>query len=60
MKVPCKNCPDRHSKCHSECEKYKKFIAENEKRKSCMRAENDLLGIDIGRLKHMINNRSNK
>lgn len=22
---PCLNCPDRHFKCHSECEKYKKF-----------------------------------
>ena len=22
MKVPCKDCPDRHYKCHSECEKY--------------------------------------
>lgn len=57
MTAPCKDCPDRHYKCHSECEKYKAFIAENEKRKSCMRAENDLLGMDIGRLKHLNNNR---
>ena len=47
MTAPCKDYPDRHYKCH----------AENEKRKSCMRAENDLLGMDIGRLKHLNNNR---
>ena len=38
MTAPCKDCPDRHYKYHSECEKYKAFIAENEKRKACMRA----------------------
>lgn len=24
-KAPCKNCPDRHLGCHSDCEKYKEF-----------------------------------
>lgn len=23
--VPCKDCPDRHYKCHSECEKYAEY-----------------------------------
>lgn len=22
---PCKDCPDRHIGCHSECDKYKEF-----------------------------------
>lgn len=29
MKVPiapCKDCPDRHLHCHSECEKYIQFV----------------------------------
>lgn len=25
MTAPCKDCPDRHYKCHSECERYKEF-----------------------------------
>lgn len=28
MSGPCYNCPDRHPKCHSECEEYKAFRAE--------------------------------
>ena len=51
MFSPCKNCPDRHYKCHSECEKYIKFLAENEKRKQAVRLENDLYNADIERLK---------
>lgn len=31
MKVPCKDCTDRHLGCHSECEKYKAFDAERKK-----------------------------
>ena len=27
MKAPCKDCPDRHYKCHSECDKYQAFDA---------------------------------
>ena len=26
--APCKDCEDRHSGCHSECEKYKAFKEE--------------------------------
>ena len=27
--APCKDCEDRHSGCHSECEKYKAFKEES-------------------------------
>lgn len=30
MSAPCKNCPDRDMDCHSKCEKYALFVAENE------------------------------
>ena len=34
VKQPCdRNCPDREVGCHSKCEKYKKFLEENEVRK---------------------------
>ena len=52
MKVPCKDCPDRHYKCHSECEKYLKFLAENEKRKEVIRLENNLYNVEMERLKN--------
>ena len=31
MNAPCKNCEDRHTGCHAECEKYKAFAEEREK-----------------------------
>lgn len=31
MNAPCKNCSDRHYKCHSECEKYIAYNSEREK-----------------------------
>lgn len=40
MNAPCKDCTDRHIHCHSECEKYKAFVAENEKRKAELYKEN--------------------
>ena len=51
MKVPCKNCTDRHYKCHSECEKYLKFLKENEKRKEVMMRESKIHNDDMERLK---------
>ena len=30
IKVPCKNCSDRHMTCHSTCEKYLKFKKQND------------------------------
>lgn len=29
MNSPCKNCPERRKLCHSQCEKYAAFAAEN-------------------------------
>ena len=52
MTTPCKDCSDRHYKCHSECEKYQAFVIENEKRKARIRLENKLYGADITRLKN--------
>lgn len=31
---PCKDCPDRHMGCHSECEGYKNYEKENEEYKA--------------------------
>lgn len=31
MNTPCYKCEERHSRCHSECEKYKAFQAANDK-----------------------------
>ena len=30
MTAPCKDCNDRHTGCHAECEKYKRFAEERE------------------------------
>lgn len=35
MMGPCKDCSDRHARCHAECEKYGEFVrvhAEEKKR----------------------------
>lgn len=37
--APCKDCTERHIGCHSECEKYARFCAENEKRKELQRRD---------------------
>ena len=31
IKAPCKDCPDRHQNCHSECDKYKAFSDERKR-----------------------------
>lgn len=28
MNAPCRNCPDRHVNCHSQCGRYTAFISE--------------------------------
>lgn len=33
MTAPCKDCPDRHPLCHSECEKYLAYKAEREEQR---------------------------
>ena len=51
MVAPCKDCPNRHLHCHNYCEKYLKFLAENEKRKEVMRLENDTISDQIDRMR---------
>lgn len=40
MDAPCKDCTERHFKCHGQCEKYQTFVeskaAESEKRKAAV------------------------
>ena len=48
----CKNCTDRHLHCHSKCEKYLKFLAENEKKKQAIRLENNLYNAEMERIKN--------
>ena len=31
MNAPCKDCPDRHQGCHSECKKYKEYRKKQDK-----------------------------
>ena len=33
LAAPCKDCEDRHEGCHTECDKYKEYKAELDKRK---------------------------
>ena len=30
LKAPCKDCPERHYLCHSECEKYLEYKKQND------------------------------
>lgn len=47
MNVPCKDCKERHMRCHIDCEKYGQFVVENEKRKKFHREELILQEIEI-------------
>ena len=40
MNSPCKNCPERHRLCHSECEKYAEFAAEKARTRANRMKEN--------------------
>lgn len=40
--APCHNCPDRHPKCHSECERYLAFVEERAKVRKVMADEAEL------------------
>lgn len=42
MLAPCKDCQDRHPNCHSTCEKYAEFKAENERRKAAIAKDKDM------------------
>lgn len=37
IQSPCKDCPDRHTACHDECEKYKRYKHELQEQKSSMK-----------------------
>lgn len=37
---PCKDCPDRHTACHDECEKYKDFKAKLDEQRRQYRLDN--------------------
>lgn len=41
MNAPCKDCPARTPGCHSHCDKYAAFHADNERRKAICRTEKD-------------------
>lgn len=49
MNAPCKNCSERHTLCHSHCEKYLKFRAELDKANEVRRkyTENRNFCIDV-------------
>lgn len=42
VEAPCKDCPDRHYLCHSECEKYLTFHKEREAYLNWKAKENQL------------------
>ena len=40
MKIPCvKECPERSKYCHKDCQKYKKYVEWNEKRRNTLNKE---------------------
>ena len=41
MKPPCKDCPDRHLNCHSECIRYLRWKEPLEALRAAERAEKD-------------------
>lgn len=51
MKAPCKDCPDRHPNCHSECEAYQAFWRANREENEKRLRENEAISIMI-RQKH--------
>ena len=35
---PCKDCPGRHTGCHSSCDRYAEFCRENQEQKDAIKA----------------------
>ncbi len=35
---PCKDCPGRHTGCHSSCDRYAEFCRENKEQKDAIKA----------------------
>lgn len=40
MICPCKDCHERHEKCHSSCPEYKEWAADNENKRTQRHIEN--------------------
>ena len=49
MTAPCKDCPDRHYKCHSECERYREFKKHCDDMRERERLDNLVRRIEIDR-----------
>ena len=45
MTAPCKDCPDRHPLCHSECPKYLAYKAEREEMRRERRLTRDVMAV---------------
>lgn len=41
-RAPCKDCKERHPKCHGECEKYAAFCEESKRIRAARLAESEL------------------
>lgn len=52
IKVPCKNCSDRHMSCHSTCEKYLKFKKQNDEIREIKKRVNQISSDIIEIAKH--------
>lgn len=52
IKVPCKNCSDRHTMCHSTCEKYLKFKKQNDEIREIKKRVNQISSDIIEIAKH--------
>ena len=47
MNAPCNGCPERHPRCHGECERYLAFAEKKEKERTEKAKNNDTLGFLI-------------
>lgn len=52
MVVPCHNCESRHKRCHSECEQYREYVADCEKKRQSRKINRWLNEADYERGKH--------
>ena len=48
MRQPCLNCPDRHTGCHSSCEKYLAYKEELARIKDKMAKEKQEFNLTVG------------
>lgn len=52
--APCKNCSERHYKCHSECDKYTLYKVAREKESELRQKENEKDSAYFGRCYKMV------